>query len=62
MHWAIPFADLSKALAYKEAKIVPEWIWVTLDLANEASLDEEAPNTATLTEFFGPYSHTAKVF
>ena len=62
MHRAIPFDDLSKALACKEAEIIPKWIRATIDLANEGSLDQEAPNTDSLTEFFGPYSHTAKVF
>ena len=62
VHWAIPFDNLSEALACKEADIIPEWVRATLDLTNEGSLDKEAPDTATLTEFFSPYSHTAKGF
>ena len=61
-HQEIPFDDLSEALSCKEDDIVPEWIRATLDLANEGRLDEEAPDTATLTEIFGPYSHIAKGF
>ena len=60
MHKDIPFDDLSESFACKEAEIILYWIRVTLDWANEGSFNEEALDTATLTEFFGPYSHTAK--
>ena len=35
---------------------------MTLDLSNTGYLDEVAPDTVTITEFFVPYSPTAKGF
>ena len=62
VHRALPFDDLTEALACKEANIFPEWIREMLDLANKGSLDEESPYTDSLTEFFGPNSLTTKGF
>ena len=39
VHRAIPFDDLSKALACKEAEIIPKWIRATIDLANEGRIE-----------------------
>ena len=54
VHQALPFDDLSTALACPEIDIFSEWIRVTLDLPNTGSLAEEAPETETLAEYFGP--------
>ena len=62
VHQAIPFDDLSEALACPEVDIVFEWISYTLDLANTSSIAEVASDTVTLTEFFGHYSiHSQRI-
>ena len=60
--WAIPFDELSEALACKEIDILLEWIWATLNFPFSESLNKEVLDTVTLTEFFGPYTTIGKGF